>query len=162
VAENDSNPIATVPPPLNIDQASVDDKGRLKLTSDFLAYLQSLGATTVFITTLDLRIARVYPMSLWESNENFFRNAGELTAAAERIAFLARVHGGKADIDGSGRVLLPAKLREALGLEKQPVWLEAHNGRINVMTRKVYDERMQLVQATMADDLKVLEKAGVK
>ena len=162
MANIEERPNVAPPPPQSIDQASIDDKGRLKLTSDFLAFLAANGVTSVFITTFDMRIARVYPMSLWLRNENLFENAGENAAAAERIAFLARVHGGSADIDNSGRVLLPAKLREALGLEKQPVWLELHNGRINVMSRKIYDERMQLVQATMADDLRALEKMGLK
>ena len=162
MAETDSRVAGGGMPPQSIDQASIDDKGRLKLTSEYLEYLESIGVKTVFITTVDLRIVRVYPMSLWLRNENLFDNAGENAAAAERMAFLARVHGGKAEIDSSGRVLLPAKLREALGLEKQPVWLEMHNGRINVMTKKIYDERMQLVQATMAEDLKALEKVGLK
>jgi hypothetical protein len=59
-------------------------------------------------------------------------------------------------------VLLPAKLREVLDLEKQPVWLDVYHGRINVVSRKIYDERMQMAQANMSDDLKTLEKLGLK
>lgn len=149
-------------PPQSIAQASLDDKGRLKLTSEFLAYLEAIGSKSVFITTFDLRVARIYPMQVWQRNQNLFENAGENSANAERLAFVARVHGGNAEIDSSGRVLLPAKLREALNLERQPVWLEMHNGRINVMSRKVYDERMQLALASLGDDLKTLEKMGLK
>jgi len=59
-------------------------------------------------------------------------------------------------------VLLPAKLREVLDLEKQPVWLDVYHGRINVVSKKIYDERMQLAQANMSEDLKTLEKLGLK
>jgi len=59
-------------------------------------------------------------------------------------------------------VLLPAKLREALNLEKQPVWLDEFQGRINVVTKQVHDERMQLAKANMSEDLKTLEKLGLK
>jgi MraZ protein len=152
----------TAEPPHSIAQASVDDKGRLKLPAEFQAYLETIGVTRVFITTFDMRLARIYPMPVWKVNEQLFQSAGENAAAAERLAFLAKVYGGDAEIDKSGRVLLPAKLREVLGLEKQPVWLDAYNGRINVVTKKVYDERMQLAQASMADDLKTLEKLGLK
>lgn len=162
MAESESKSSPAVESPLVIESASVDDKGRLKLIGEFLGYFKAAGVTTVFITTFDLRVARVYPMSLWQRNEALFENAGELSAAAERLAFVARVHGGRAEIDNSGRVLLPAKLREALGLERQQVWLEMHNGRINVMTRKVYDERMQLSLATMTEDQKALEKIGLR
>jgi MraZ protein len=149
-------------PPHSIAQASVDEKGRLKLPSEFLSYLEAIGVTKVFITTFDLRLARIYPMPVWESNEKLFAGAGDNAAAAERLAFLAKVYGGDAEIDKSGRVLLPAKLRETLGLEKQPVWLDVYNGRINVVSKKIYDERMQLALASMADDLKTLDKMGLR
>lgn len=149
-------------PPHSIGQASIDEKGRLKLPSEFQEYLEKLGTESVFITTFDLRLARIYPLTVWKANEHLFQNAGENAAAAERLAFLAKVYGGDAAIDKSGRVLIPAKLREALGLEKQPVWLDVFNGRINVVSKKIYEERMQLALATMAEDLKTLEKMGLK
>ena len=154
----------TVPaePPHSIAQASVDDKGRLKLPEKFIEYLESINVTQVFITTLDMRLARIYPLFLWKRNEELFYNAGEHAAEASRVAFRAKVYGGDAEIDKSGRVLLPVKLREALGLEKQPVWLDVYNGGINLMTKKTYDERMQLAMANMADDLRTLEKLGLK
>src|SRR5262245_57839926 len=137
----------TAEPPHSIAQASVDDKGRLKLSSEFQQYLEAIGATKVFITTFDLKLARIYPIPVWKVNEQLFQSGGEHAAALDRAAFLAKVYGGDAEIDKSGRILLPAKLREALGLERQPVWLDWFNGRINVVTKKVFDERMQLAQA---------------
>jgi transcriptional regulator MraZ len=156
-------PVVAEPPhPHSIAQASVDDKGRLKLPSEFLEYLEAIGVTRVFITTFDLRLGRIYPLPVWKRNEELFYNAGENAAAAERLAFLAKVYGGDAEIDKAGRVLLPAKLREALALEKQPVWLDVYNGRINLVTKKVYEERMQLALASMGEDLKTLERMGLK
>ena len=157
-----NNNLVTAEPPHSIVQASVDEKGRLKLPVEFLEYLEALNVTKVFITTFDLRLARIYPMRVWEVNKALLQNAGENAAAAERLAFLAKAYGGDAEIDKSGRVLLPAKLREALNLEKQPVWLDEFQGRINVVTRQVHDERMQLAKANMSEDLKTLEKLGLK
>jgi MraZ protein len=162
VGEVQNNNLVTAEPPHSIVQASVDEKGRLKLPVEFLEYLEALKVTKVFITTFDLRLARIYPMRVWEVNKALLQNAGENAAAAERLAFLAKAYGGDAEIDKSGRVLLPAKLREALNLEKQPVWLDEFQGRINVVTRQVHDERMQLAKANMSEDLKTLEKMGLK
>jgi MraZ protein len=162
VGEALNNNLVTAEPPHSIVQASVDEKGRLKLPVEFLEYLEALNVTKVFITTFDLRLARMYPMRVWEVNKALLQNAGENAAAAERLAFLAKAYGGDAEIDKSGRVLLPAKLREALNLEKQPVWLDEFQGRINVVTRQVHDERMQLAKANMSEDLKTLEKLGLK
>jgi len=162
VGDVQNNNLLTAEPPHSIAQASVDEKGRLKLPAEFLEYLEALKVTKVFITTFDLRQARIYPMRVWDVNVALFQSSGENAAAAERLAFLAKVYGGDAEIDKSGRVLLPAKLREALGLEKQPVWIDEYHGRINVVSKKIYDERMQLAQANMSDDLKTLEKLGLK
>ena len=42
------------------------------------------------------------------------------------------------------------------------MWLDVYQGRINVVSKKVHDERMQLALASMSDDLKTLEKLGLK
>jgi MraZ protein len=147
-------------PPHSIAQASVDEKGRLKLPAEFLEYLEALKVTKVFITTFDQRQARIYPIGVWKVNEALFENSAD--PAAERLALLAKAFGGDAEIDKSGRVLLPARLREILELEKQPVWLDVYHGRINVVSKKIHDERMQLAQANMFEDLKTLEKMGLK
>jgi MraZ protein len=162
VGEVQNNNMPTAEPPHSIVQASVDEKGRLKLPAEFLQYLEALNVTTVFITTFDLRLARIYPSRVWEVNRVLLQNAGEYAAQAERLAFIAKAYGGDAEIDKSGRVLLPAKLREALNLEKQPVWLDEFQGRINVVTKQVHDERMQMAKANMSEDLKTLEKMGLK
>ena len=160
MADSQQNGMIVAEPPHSIAQASVDEKGRLKLPAEFLEYLEALKVTKVFITTFDQRQARIYPIAVWKVNEALFENSAD--PAAERMALLAKAFGGDAEIDKSGRVLLPAVLRETLGLEKQPVWLDVYHGRINVVSKKVHDERMQLAQANMSEDLKTLEKLGLK
>jgi MraZ protein len=160
MADSQQNGMVMAEPPHSIAQASVDEKGRLKLPAEFLEYLEALKVTKVFITTFDQRQARIYPIAVWKVNEALFENSAD--AAAERLALLAKAFGGDAEIDKSGRVLLPAKLREILDLEKQPVWLDVYHGRINVVSKKIHDERMQLAQASMSEDLKTLEKMGLK
>jgi len=147
-------------PPHSIEQASVDDKGRLKLPAKVVEYLSAIGVTQVFITTVDFRQVRIYPLNVWKSNEILFKSAGENSAAAERLARLAKHFGGDAAIDNSGRVLLPAALRTEMGLERQPVMVDVYNGRVNVVSRKIHDELLQVARASVADDLKTLEKMG--
>ena len=160
MADSQQNGVMMAEPPHSIAQASVDEKGRLKLPAEFLEYLEALKVTKVFITTFDQRQARIYPIAVWKVNEALFENSAD--PAAERLALLAKAFGGDAEIDKSGRVLLPAKLREVLDLEKQPVWLDVYHGRINVVSKKIHDERMQLALASMSEDLKTLEKLGLK
>ena len=152
----------TAEPPHSIAQARVDDKGRLKLPAEFLAYLRALKIEKVFITTVDLRIARIYPVSVWNANENYFENAGEQAELAADVAYVAKYYGGDSEIDTQGRVLVPSELRRELELESQPVWLDCYNGRINVAGRKIHEERLHRAKVGLADKVRTLEKQGMK
>ena len=149
-------------PPLGIFQARCDDKGRVKLPSKFIEYLKGLGVDKVFITTVDLKMARIYPKPVWESNQNLFETAGEDAEIAEDVAFIANLYGGDSEIDAQGRVLMPAELRRTLEIEAQPVWLDYYNGRINAFGKKIYEERMQRALVNLSDKVKTLQKKGLK
>jgi MraZ protein len=144
--------VAVVEEPQGVPQASVDDKGRLKLPVDFIAYLEAFGSKKLFITTLDKRLGRIYPMSVWQSNLNVLRAAKD-KQLAQRTQFEAKVNGDAVDIDDNGRVLLPAAMRKLLGITgKDQVWLDAFNGCVNVVTKAVYEERMRDTEEHRAAD----------
>jgi len=149
-------------PPLGIFTAKCDEKGRLKLPAEFVAYLKTLEVEKVFITTVDMKIARIYPKRTWESNQILFENAGDDTETAEDVSFIANEYGASSEIDGSGRVLVPTNLRRELELESQTVWLDYYNGGINVFGKKVYDERKHRATVNLAEKVKALRKKGFK
>ena len=149
-------------PPLGIFTAKCDEKGRLKLPGEFVGYLKALDVEKVFITTVDLKLARIYPKQAWESNQNLFENAGEDSEIAQDVAFIANLYGAYSEIDPNGRVLVPTDLRRKLEIEGQTVWLDYFNGRINAFGKKVYDERMQRAMVNLGEKVKLLEKKGFK
>jgi DNA-binding transcriptional regulator/RsmH inhibitor MraZ len=153
---------STPEPPLSITETRVDDKGRLKLPAEFLEYLRASKVDKVFITTVDLQLARIYPLSVWKSNEILFQNAGELAELAEDVAIISKSYGGHSEIDSQGRVLMPSELRRLLELESQPVWIDYYNGGINVAGKKIHEERMQRARVNLADKVKTLRKNGLK
>lgn len=152
-----------VEPPRGIFPARVDEKGRLKLPTVFQAYFEGLGEKTVFITTLDTKLARIYPISVWKENEKFLAGAadGDLDAA-EEISFIAMDFGADSDVDSQGRVLVPQELRRQLGIENQPVWLEMYRGRVNVYSKELYDEKKRVAMENLAGKVKGLERKGLK
>jgi MraZ protein len=162
MSEVDEKIPVTPEPPHSIAQASIDDKGRLKLPAEFAAYLKAVDGARVFITTVDFRQVRIYPLPVWKHNENLFDSAAENAGAAERLAWIAKAFGGDAEVDAAGRVLLPSTLREAMGLEKQAVMVDVHKGRLNVVTKKVHDEQMQVFKASLGEDLAAMVKLGFK
>ena len=162
MAENEQNGTPRAEPPHSIEPASVDDKGRLKLPAKVVEYLNATGVTEVFISTTDLRQVTIYPLSVWQRNEELFENPGDDVEAAERLALLMKHYGGDSAIDPSGRVLLPAPLRQELGLEKQSVVVQFQGGCFNVRSRKVHEEQLQVSRASLAQDSSLLKKRGLK
>lgn len=153
---------ATANPPRGIHQARIDEKGRLKLPSIFQQYLTALGETSVFVTSLDDTIARIYPISVWIENEKLFEGGGEASEALANMQFQANLMGADSEIDASGRILMPQKLRQKLQIENQPVYLDCQKGRINVYSEAVLAKRTQRAQQSLAEDLHTSEKMGLK
>jgi MraZ protein len=151
-----------VDPPRGIYPARVDDKGRLKLPAVFHQYLARWGEPRVFVTSLDTRMARIYPIALWRDNEALFEQYSDDPDGASDIAFVANDLGADAEIDGQGRVLMPQEMRRLLGIENQPVWLDCYKGRINVYSKAVYEERKQRAMENVREKLLALEKKGLK
>ena len=151
-----------IEPPRGIYPARVDDKGRLKLPAAFQQYLSSLGEERVFITSLDVRTARIYPISVWKENEQFFEEYNEDPQVAEDVAFIANDLGADSGLDSQGRLLVPQELRRTLGIENQPVWLDCYKGRINVYSREIYEERKSRAGQGIAEKVRVLERKGLK
>jgi DNA-binding transcriptional regulator/RsmH inhibitor MraZ len=162
VEQNGQKSMVEAEPPLGIFTAKCDEKGRLKLPAEFVTYLKTLDIDKVFITTVDMKLARIYPKRTWEINQNLFETAGEDSEIAEDVAFIANLYGGASEIDGNGRVLIPTNLRRELELESQTVWLDYYNGGINVFGKKIYDERMQRATVNLAEKVKSLRKKGFK
>jgi DNA-binding transcriptional regulator/RsmH inhibitor MraZ len=157
----DAAPVLVTPePPAGIFDAKCDEKGRLKLPVRFATYFKSNDVGRVFITTLDLRICRIYPEKVWQSNQNFFNQPGEDVDAAEDLSFIANHYGDFSTMDEHGRVLIPTDLRRTLELEKQTVWLDYFRGHINVYPRKIHDERMQRAVVGLADKAKGMDRKG--
>ncbi len=150
-----------VDPPRGFHQASVDDKGRLKLPAAIQKYLAALPDKKFFVTTLGAGIIRIYPDSVWRFNDKFFEEFKDDPEQAEKVAFMANAFGGDAEIDGQGRVLLPPGLRRkhAVG---GTVQLHFFKARIDVYPQSLYDELTTRLEADLEPAVKALERMGLR
>jgi MraZ protein len=158
----DGQPRSVNDPPRGLFTAKVDDKGRLKLPVSIQQYLSSFGEDNVFITSLDARTGRIYPISVWKDNEKLFLQPTEHPEEAEDISTLADIYGGDSAIDAQGRVLIPAELRGLLGIEGQQVWLGCFKGRVNIFSADVLEQRKQRALENTQEKLRNLEKRGLR
>jgi MraZ protein len=149
-------------PPLGLHPAKVDEKGRVKLPSDFQQFFAKLGVTEFFVTSLDRQIASIYTISGWRQAEAFLENYPADPDTADDVLFNAADLGGQAELDNQGRLLVPAALRRELGIENQPVRLKAVGTRIDVLSDQMYEERKQRAKAAGGAAVTALRKAGLK
>lgn len=150
-----------VEPPRGMYPGRLDDKGRVKLPTSFQQYFNALREKKLFVTSLDRRIAQIYPMDVWRQNEKFFDTYREDPRLARNVAFNAADLGAEAEMDAQGRILFSPELRRELEIENQPVRLFAYRGRIEVLSEKIYEERKKEAAQTAADDVSKLESAGL-
>ena len=140
----------------------VDEKGRLKLPAAIAQHLEKSGERKVFITTLNLSTALIYPISIWKETEKLLQEAGEDAEARADVAMVANHYGEDVEVDGQGRVLVPTTLRRELELEKDEVHLLFYKGRIEVFGSKVYEQRLNKAKANLGEKVASLEKKGLR
>jgi len=139
----------------------LDEKGRVKLSVAFQQYFAALREKKLFVTSLDRRIAQIYPMAVWRENEKFFDSYRENPRIARNVAFNAADLGAETEMDGQGRILFSPELRRELKIENAPVRLYAYRGRIEVLSEAIYEERKRQAAETAQADLETLEAAGL-
>lgn len=118
--------------------AKVDEKGRLKIPARFLDDLKEYG-TGFYITSPNGESARIYPLKVWSEIEDGLAsqpNSKEKRKFLKRTSYFGQVE----ELDGQGRVLLPAVLREA-ALLKSDVAVLGMSSYLEVMNdARVVDE----------------------
>jgi MraZ protein len=101
--------------------ATIDDKGRLKIPTDFRRTLEERFGAEFFVTSVRGDKALVYPLPVWEAIE---KKLDALPATdPTRMRFLERVSyfGAEVTMDGHGRLLLPPVLRERAAMTGEVV-----------------------------------------
>lgn len=161
-SDDQSRETQAVEPPRGMYPCRLDEKGRLKLPAEFQHFLNVLPEKKLFVTSLDRRIAQIYPMTAWRENEKFFENYRDHPQVAHDVAFNANDLGADAEMDSQGRVLFNTTLRKELDLQNQELHLYAYRGHIKVLTEAIYQERRQRASKASLENVDLLERAGLK
>ena len=92
--------------------ARIDDKGRLKIPTQFRGLVRDQTGAEVFVTSLTGECVRIYPMNVWLAVEQKVLEMPSNLPA--RLKFLDRVnfYGLEGELDGQGRVVISPLLRE--------------------------------------------------
>jgi len=96
--------------------AKIDAKGRLKIPNAFRALIAGKHGVELYLTSLSGDSVRIYPMPVWQAVEE--RLARMASTHPARLKFLDRVNyfGQDGELDAQGRVMIPARLRDAAAI----------------------------------------------
>src|SRR5258708_7368024 len=109
----------------------VDEKGRLKVPAEFKRLIDEKYGAQFYITSLDGKVAQVYPFEEWQQVE----------------------------IDGQGRLLIPALLRDSAGI-KGEVAVVGNLTYLEVQSIEAYKKDIEENPFT-SDDEKTLDELGI-
>jgi MraZ protein len=93
--------------------ARVDEKGRLKIPSAFLQFLQANFGPEVFVTSLTGENIMVYPMEIWVGIEQKVAAVPSTHFSKNKYFKRLNYYGQSGSLDRQGRLLIPATLRES-------------------------------------------------
>jgi len=92
--------------------AKVDEKGRLKIPSQFLEALKEYG-TQFYITSITGEDARIYPLRVWSEIEDRLAALPSQHQGKRKFLLRTSYFGQTVELDGQGRLLLPGVLRDS-------------------------------------------------
>jgi len=137
----------------------VDEKGRLKVPAEFKRVIDEKYGQQFYITSLDGKVAQVYPFEEWERIEQ--KLAGLSTFNPTKKKFLDRVnyYGQVVEMDGQGRLLIPQILRDAAQIKGEVAVL----GNLTyLMVRNLETFRKEIEEQSFTpEDEKTLDELGI-
>ena len=101
--------------------ATVDDRGRLKIPTDFRRQLEERWGPEVFITSPSAESTRIYPLPVWEALETRLLAMPSTDRARNRFLERVNYYGQQTRLDPQGRVLIPQPLRERAAMSGEVV-----------------------------------------
>lgn len=99
----------------------VDEKGRLRLPTEFKRTIAEKYGTKFYITSLDGKVAKVYPLAEWERIEQKVASPSNSNPTKKDVLDRVRYYGHRVKMDGRGRLLIPHLLREAAQIRGEVV-----------------------------------------
>jgi MraZ protein len=137
----------------------VDEKGRLKVPAEFKRLIDEKYGTQFYITSLDGKVAQVYPFEEWQRIEEKLAKLSNFNPTKKKFLNRTNYYGQLVEIDGQGRVLIPALLRESAKIQGE-VAVVGNLTYLEVQSIEVYKKDIEENPFT-SDDEKTLDELGI-
>ncbi|MDR1841047.1 MAG: hypothetical protein LBQ86_03885 [Holophagales bacterium] len=135
--------------------ATVDEKGRIKIPSGFKTALDSHYASAsqerprFYLTSLDAKCARLYPLPVWEAIEEKLSRLPSTLEARRVLLERTSYFGSEVELDAHGRFVIQPILRVAANLVGEVVIL-GQMDHLAIWNRTVFEGRISAEPLTAA------------
>ena len=140
-------------------QATVDEKGRLKIPTDFRRQLEERWGAEVFITSIVGDRAFIYPLPVWEEIETKLLAMPSTHPVRDRYLERVNFFGQQVRTDPQGRVLIPQILREAADMSGEVV-VGGRIDHLEVWNRERFTKKLQS-EPFSVEDMSSLAERGI-
>ncbi|MGC2477946.1 MAG: division/cell wall cluster transcriptional repressor MraZ [Candidatus Sulfotelmatobacter sp.] len=137
----------------------VDEKGRLKVPAEFKRVIDEKYGLQFYITSLDGRVAQVYPFEEWERIEQKLAGLSSFNPTKKKFLDRTNYYGQQVEMDGQGRLLLPQLLRES-GQIKGEVAVLGNLTYLVVRNLELFKKEIETEKFTPEDE-KTLDELGI-
>lgn len=139
--------------------ARIDDKGRLKIPTDFRRLVEERFGPDLFVTSVLGDSVLIYPLNVWEEIEQ--RLMALPSTDRTKTRYLERVNyfGAQTTLDQQGRILVPQLLREAAGMNGDVV-VSGQLNHLVVWNHERFAKRLD-DQPFTDEDFRALSLAGI-
>jgi len=97
--------------------AKIDSKGRLKIPNAFRGLVEGQHReAALYLTSLSGDSVRIYPIPVWKALEERLSKMPSSHPARHKYLDRVSYYGQMSEFDQQGRVLIPARLRDAAGM----------------------------------------------
>lgn len=136
----------------------VDEKGRLKVPAEFKRVIDEKYGQQFYITSLDGKVAQVYPFEEWERIEQKLASLSTFNPTKKKFLNRANYYGQVVEMDGQGRLLVPQILREAAQIRGEVAVL-GNLTYLEVRNLEALDKEIK--EPFTDEDIKTLDDLGI-
>jgi len=137
----------------------VDEKGRLKVPAEFKRVIDEKYNAQFYITSLDGKVAQVYPFEEWERIEQKLAGLSNFNPTKKKFLDRTNYYGQMVEMDGQGRLLMPQILRTSAEI-KGEVAVTGNLTYLIVRNLEQYRREIEEEKFT-AEDEKTLDELGI-
>ena len=139
--------------------AKIDDKGRLKIPTEFRRVLDEIYGPEVFITSVAGSSASIYPLQVWEEVERKLAAVPSSSRAKQRYLERVNYFGQQLRLDGQGRVVVPQILRDRAEIAGEVV-VSGRLDQLEVWNRERFDQKL-IEEPFGEEDFQALAEHGI-